>query len=390
MVKINEKKLNIKNIFQRFKGLFSIGISDILGGGISSLFWLYVATLLSVEDYGKIFYFLAIGNIATSISLVGSKDTLMVYVPKNVKLASTIFLLSIILGSIISLIIFFFYSNSILGLYILGAVIFGLGASEILAKKLYSNNFAFLIIQKLTMVGLSIGLYYLIGMDGIILGIGLSFFPYLLIVIKEFKTTKIDFSLLKPRLGFMLNSLGQNLLATFFNQIDKLIVAPLLGFTLLANYQLGIQFVAAFQLLPLLVLKFTLPHDSTGNPNRNLKIVTVLISICFTLLILFLAPIVISIFFPKFIYVVDIIQILSISLIPLSINSVYASKFLGAENSRTIFIAMVLLFLTYISGIFILGNTFGIIGVAISYVLAMTTQTIFYFISDLRKAISKH
>jgi O-antigen/teichoic acid export membrane protein len=385
-----KKKLNIKNIFQRFKGLFSIGISDILGAGISSLFWLYVATLLSVEDYGKIFYFLAIGNIATSISLVGSKDTLMVYIPKNVKLASTIFLLSIILGSISSLIIFFFYSNSILGLYILGGVIFGLGASEILAKKLYSNNFVFLIIQKLTMVGLSIGLYYLIGMDGIILGIGLSFFPYLLIVIKEFKTTKIDFSLLKPRLGFMLNSLGQNLLATFYNQIDKLIVAPLLGFTLLANYQLGIQFIAAFQLFPLLVLKFTLPHDSTGNPNRNLKIVTVSISICFTLLILFLAPIVISIFFPKFIYVVDIIQILSISLIPLSINSVYASKFLGAENSRTIFIAMVLLFLTHISGIFILGNTFGIIGVAISYVLAMTAQTIFYFISDLRKAISKH
>lgn len=385
-----KKKLNIKNIFQRFKGLFSIGISDILGGGISSLFWLYVATLLSVEDYGKIFYFFAIGNIAISISLAGSKDTLMVYIPKNIKLASTIFLLSIILGSIASLIIFFFYSNSVLGLYILGGVIFGLGASEILAKKIYSNNFVFLIIQKLTMVGLSIGLYYLIGMDGIILGIGLSFFPYLLIVIKEFKTTKIDFSLLKPRLGFMLNSLGQNLLATFYNQIDKLIVAPLLGFTLLANYQLGIQFIAAFQLFPLLVLKFTLPHDSTGNPNKNLKIVTILISICFALLILFLAPIVISIFFPKFIYVVDIIQILSISLIPLSINSVYTSKFLGAENSRTIFIAMVLLFLTYVSGIFILGNTFGIIGVAISYVLAMTTQTIFYFISDLRKAISKH
>lgn len=129
-----KKKLNIKNIFQRFEGLFSIGISDVLSGGISSLFWLYVATLLLVEDYGKIFYFLAIGNIATSISLVGSRDTLMVYIPKNVKLASTIFLFSIILGSITSLIIFFFYSNSILGLYILGGVIFGLGASEILAK----------------------------------------------------------------------------------------------------------------------------------------------------------------------------------------------------------------------------------------------------------------
>ena len=101
-----KKIFDPKNIFQRFKGLFSIGISDILAGAISSLFWLYMATIMQVDAYGEIFYLLAIGNVATSISLLGSKNTLMVYVPKNIKLESTIFLLVLIVGSIISLIVF--------------------------------------------------------------------------------------------------------------------------------------------------------------------------------------------------------------------------------------------------------------------------------------------
>ena len=230
-----KKIFSPKNIFQRFRGLFSLGISDILGAGISSLFWLYMATVIGPESYGELFYYFAIGNIAASVSLLGSKNTLMVYVPKNIKLESTIFFLTIILSFAISLIVFLVYSHFTIGLYIFGAVIFGLGATELLAKKLYTNYFVLLITQKLLMVGLSLGLYHYIGMSGIILGIGISFLPYLVIIIKEFKTTKIDFSLLKPRLGFISSSFGQNLLATFSNQTDKLIIAPLLGFSLLGN-----------------------------------------------------------------------------------------------------------------------------------------------------------
>ena len=384
-----KKIFSPNNIFQRFKGLFSIGLSDILGAGISSLFWLYMATVIGPESYGELFYYFAIGNIAVSISLLGSTNTLMVYIPKNIKLVSTIFFLTIVLSFIISLIVFLIYSHFIIGFYILGAVIFGLGTAELLAKKLYTNYFVLLITQKLLMVGLSLGLYHYVGMSGIILGIGISFLPYLVIIIKEFKTSKIDFSLLKPRLGFISSSFGQNLLATFSNQTDKLIIAPLLGFTLLGNYQLGIQFIAVFQLLPLIVMKFTLPHDATGRSNKNLKIITVLISIGFTALIIFISPILIPMFFDDFIFIVDITQILSLSLTPMAISSAYSSKFLGAEKSKIVFAAMGVLLISHICGILILGNILGIVGIAISYVLAMTIHAIFYFIMDLRKIESK-
>jgi O-antigen/teichoic acid export membrane protein len=383
------ENFNLKSIFQRFNGLFSIGISDVLGAVISSALWLYFATILDVEAYGEIFYIFAIGNMATSISLLGSRHTLMVYVPKNIRFESSIFLLVLILGSIVSLASFVIYSNYTLSFYILGGVIFGLSAAEILARKLYRNYFKFLIIQKSLMVALSLVLYYLIGINGIILGTGLSFLPYLLIVIREFQITKINFSLLKPRLGFMMNSYGQNLLATFSKQIDLLMIAPLLGFTLLGNYHLGIQFIGMFQLLPLIVMKFTLPHDASGNHNTNLKITTILVSIGFTILIILFTPIIIPIFFEKFIYAIDLIQILSLSLIPVSLNTSYASKFLGNEQYKIITVATILLILVHISGIFILGEIYGIIGVALSYVLSISSQTIFYFIMDKRKTISK-
>ncbi len=384
-----KENFNLKNIFSRFKGLFSIGISDILGAAISSALWLYFAAILDVEAYGEIFYIFAIGNMATSISLLGSRHTLMVFVPKNIKFESSIFLLVLIFGSIVTLITFIFYSDYALSFYILGAVIFGLSGAEILARKLYTNYFKFLIIQKSLMVALSLILYYFIGINGIILGVGLSFLPYLVIVIREFQITKIDFSLLKPRLGFMMNSYGVNILSTSSKQIDLLIIAPLLGFTLLGNYQLGIQFIGIFQLIPLIVMKFTLPHDASGNSNSNLKITTVLVSIGFTILIILFTPIIIPIFFEKFIYAIVLIQILSLSLIPVSLNTAYISKFLGNEKYKIITIGTILLISVHISGIFILSEIYGIIGVALSYVLSMSSQTIFYFIMDKRKTILK-
>jgi O-antigen/teichoic acid export membrane protein len=382
---MNKKFFDFANIFDKFKGLFSIGISDILSGVISSLFWLYVATLLEVDAYGEIFYIFAIGNLVSTFALIGSKNTLQVYVPKQIKLDSAIFSLVLLIASVISLAVFFINPESFLGLYIFGAIIFGLGISEVLAKKFYANYFILLLSQKLLMIVLSIGLFHLIGTSGILLGTSLSFFVYLVIIIKEFKNTKIDFSLLKPRLKFLFESYGQSIFSSLWSQLDKLMIAPLLGFTLLGNYQLGIQFIAMFQLIPFVVLKYTLPLDASGNPNRNLKILTILASVFFTVLIILLSPIVIPLFFEKFTYVVNIIQILSLSLVPFSINTVYASKFLGSEKSRIFMIGSIITVSVYTIGIVTLGEIIGISGVAISYVLGMIILSLFYFIIDSRK-----
>ena len=74
----------------------------------------------------------------------------------------------------------------------------------------------------------------------------MSYVPCIWIIIKEFKEDRIDFSLLKPRKGFIINNYGINLSSAVGGQIDKLIIGPLFGFELLGNYSLAMQIFVVF------------------------------------------------------------------------------------------------------------------------------------------------
>ena len=73
-----------------------------------------------------------------------------------------------------------------------------------------------------------------------------------------------------------MNSYGVDITKSLGGNIDKLIIAPLLGFALLGNYHLGIQFLMLLSILPSIVLQYTLPHDATGNTNPKLIKVCIL------------------------------------------------------------------------------------------------------------------
>ena len=187
----------IRNISSGLKGLTTIGASDIAGSGIGIIFWFYMASLLGAEQYGQLSYFLSIASIASTISLLGTENVISVYVAKSIKLEATIYLIPIITGSVAALILFFVFSNLGISVYVLGAIIVGLASSEILAKGLYKSYSKYLLMQKILMIGLSIGLYYIIGINGVLLGIGLAFFLYLIRIYKGFRESRIDFSLVR-------------------------------------------------------------------------------------------------------------------------------------------------------------------------------------------------
>ena len=76
----NPKKTN------GLKSISLIGISDIIGSGIAAFFWFFLATLLDVEAYGELHYFMAIAGFAYIISMVGTRDVVTVYVSKKIKI----------------------------------------------------------------------------------------------------------------------------------------------------------------------------------------------------------------------------------------------------------------------------------------------------------------
>ena len=379
-MKILEK---IKTLYQNFKGLTTIGAATFISNGLGGLFWFYMASLMGTEAYGQVSYFLAIGIIGSRISLLGFANTIMVYSAKGVKIQPPIYLIAILGSVITSLILFFvFLYDASISLYVIGFVIFSLITSDLLGRKQYRSYAKYLISQKIILIILSVSLYHVIGLIGVILGIAISFLPYSFVIYKEFKNTKIDFSLVRSRAKFITNSFATDLTGTFGGYLDKLIVAPMLGFALLGNYQLGIQFMIVFQLVPVMFFHYLLPKDARNESNTNLRKNIMLFSIIICILAIILSPIVIPILFPEFTESVPVIQILSVAIIPFTASTILNSKFFGMEKTKFVLIGSIILVSVQIPSIIALTTLYGINGAAVSILLANTSQAIYLILSD--------
>ncbi len=367
----------LKKIILRLKGLAAVGTANVIGTAILSVFWLFVASLLGTEGYGEVSYFIAIANIASVIAFLGAGKTLTVYIAKQVKIQAPIFLISITSSLVISIVLFVILSRVEISLYVIGYVIFGLVTHDLLGLKLYKNYSKYLITQRILMVVLALAFFYLIGLQGIILGYAIAFFPYSFTLYKRFKEAKIDFSVVKSRLGFMMNIYGQDLSKILSRSIDKLIIFPIFGFAILGNYQLGFQVLMVLSILPLIVFQYVLPREAIGYSNKKLKVVTVVFSVILAILASLLSPVIFPILFPEFTEAVKIIQIMSFAIIPITVSFMYNSKFLAREKSRYVIIGSMIFLSIQISGIIILGEIYGIIGIAFSTVLGAISEAAF-------------
>jgi len=369
-------------IWEKFKDLSSISIADISATGISAVFWFYVAFILGPETYGHITYAISIAALASTISLLGAANTLTVYTAKKIPIQPTLYILTLSAGLISSIVVFFIFYDIGTSLLILGYIIFGLIIAEILGHKLYKEYAKYVLTQRILMVSLAIGFYYIIGEDGILIGIASSFAPYIVRIVKGFRKNKINFKLVKKRIGFMTNSYLQTLSGVLSGSLDKLIIGPLFGFALLGNYSLGLQFLALLTLIPISVGRYLMPNDASGNENKKLKKMIILFSIGLAILGFIIGPIVITSVFPKFTEAEDVIRIVSISVIPSTIAMTYQTKFLGREKSRLVLISSSIWTGTQIIGILILGNYFGVNGIAFSLVLGTTAAAVYSFFAD--------
>jgi len=372
----------IKKIIIKFKDLAALGSSHLLASAISAGFWFYIASILGESGYGEVSYFIAIANIASTIAFIGAGNTVLVYTAKNLNIQGSIFSVTVISGLITSIAVFLIIQNFETSLFILGYVVFGLAINEVLGRKQYKKYAKYLLTQKALQVGLSLGLYYVIGIEGIIFGYALSFLPYLVKIIPVIKNSEKDFGLLKNKIGFMINSYSVDLTRTFSIYTDKLIIFPIFGFALLGNYQLGIQYLTILSILPNIIFQYILPHDASGRANNKLKMLTILVSIIISIISILIMPIIVPIFLPEFETAVILIQILSLAIIPKTISMMFMSKFLGNEKSKIVVSGTVIYLITQVSGILVLGGLYGIEGVAWSLIIASGFEAVFLFVAN--------
>ena len=371
----DENWSNLKNKLFAHKGLALIGSADIIANAISAAFWLVIASLLLVEEYGEISYFIAIASI-TICCVAGSPQALMVYSTKYEKIVPTLLLLTLIFTVAASLIAFIIVQRFEIIFLVFSFIVLEVSITLLVGKKLYTRYSKFLLTQKILQFAIGIGLSFSLGVNGVLIGIALANFVLIPIFYKELRRYKIDFSLLKPKKEFIVNNNIIYLISVFRRDIDKIVIVPLLGFTVLGNFALTLQFFTIMMILSSISYKYLLPKDVSGEKNAKLKKILILVSVLIALSGFFFSPYFIENFFTKFTESIIPIQIASFSVIPSTISVILFAKILALEKSRFLIIANSVQLCIILIGTIFLGILYGIIGVTIAFVLGNTIHAI--------------
>ena len=367
---------DIKNI-RGLRSVTLIGSSNIIGSAITSIFWISIASLIGADSYGELSYFLAIIGIAAVIAMIGGGYTMQVYTAKKVKIESSLYLIGIITSTVAAITLFLIFENLGVSISVVGIVAFNFILFEALGKKLYKKYFKIFVAQKILFVLLAFTLLFAFGPEGILVGYGISMLLFSQIIYKSLKNNKVNFPIIRKRIRFLSHSYLIDLSGTARNHIDKVIVAPLLGFSVLGNYFLGLQVLDLMLILSGIVFKYTLPADSSGESTGKIKILTIIASFFIMLLGIFVAPLVIPIVLPEYATTVDLIPILSLVVVPRTIVTMIGSSFLGQENSKHVVIGNVITFCVLVISILLLVELFGITGVAMAYVIAFSSSAVY-------------
>jgi O-antigen/teichoic acid export membrane protein len=307
---------------------------------------------------------------------LGSQNTITVLASKNIKIESTLYFISLLFGIVASFIIMILFYRTDIIFLLFAYVINILSIGEILGRKnflLYSKH---VLLQKALTLGLGLSFFYIFGIEGIIFALSITYVFFTIIIYKRFQKTKIDFSLLRNHFKFIFD----NYLIEIFNKLNshlnKFIIVPLLGFGVLGNFSLAIQSVSLGLIFTVIVFKYIVPHDAQGEKNKKLKLITFFIAIGLSFLGFFLSPIIIPLLFQEYVEAVDAIRILSFSIIPITITRIYTSQFLGQEKSKRLLYSKIVSLITFIVAIMILGPSYGIIGISVSYLLSTIIESL--------------
>lgn len=370
----------IKAIFNSQKGGATLGLTQLLGSVITGLFTVSVAPILGAENLGTISYFFAIAGIAFVISSFGVSNILLVYLSKGIKIFSTVSVITIAFSLITAIVVFIIFKEISIVILIIGQVIFELAINELLAKQLYSKHMKYFLTQRLSLVALSILLYFFLGPTGFVVGSGLSMFPGLVRIYLGFKESKIDLNLIKNRLNFILHNYSLSLSRTTYVYVDRIFAFPIFGSITLGNYELAMQIIMLANVFSVFLYNYIMPKDARNEVTHKLKFYSIIISAIISLAVIFLAPLILPIVFPQFQKAGELISVMGISIVPHALIMLYLSKFMGTEKTKPVLIGSMLHLGVLISAILVLTNFYSTTGLVVAFVLGEIVEAVFLII----------
>ena len=356
--------------FNKIKGITTISIADIGGTIISGGFWFFLATLIEPEEFGELSYYIGIVSLVGAFCVISSQETVMVYASKKFKILPTLYFFSLIgsvIGSLVLMIIFYKIDLIIL---LFGYVVNTLAIGELLGRKEFGNYAKHFLVQKILTLVLGLTFYFLFDVEGIIYALGIAYIGFIIIFFKRFKISKLEFKMKKEKFKFILYNYLYEVVGKSNNHLNKLIIVPILGFSVLGNFTLALQIYNIAMIIPVIVVKYTIPYDAIGNKQIKLKKITIFVAVGIAISSFFILPIIIPDIFPKYNEVVEAMSFVTLSIIPMTIARVYSSELLGNEKSFRLIFSRVVSMIVFIVFIIIFGKDLGLMGISLGYLIS--------------------
>ena len=381
---VKDKKVLRNNFVSRIyshKGLAYIAAGNLLGSALTGIFWLLLASIQSAREYGSTNYDISLASLLSSAALLGLNTTVATYLAKgtgkiNVQ-ANQVILIS---GGLAAIVISF--HNWILAPFVIAMTFWMMSAYELLGLKSYKRYAITVVGARALQMAISIALFYYIGVNGIIIGFTISFFLLSYQYYVSSKKFSLDFKLIKNKLRFSLGVYSYNVSNALFLYFDKLILAPLFGYSTLGYYQLGFQFLIFFSMVPISFYQYLIPERCSGlGKKTSLPISGIFLSLILTVLMFISTPWIIETFFPSFTESLSAVKILSLGILPMMIISIINSDLLVNGKTRFIIIGAVIYEALQISLFVCLGSLFGIPGLAFAVVFALWAEAAFLVVS---------
>lgn len=358
----------------RIKGLTAIGTTDIVGLAISASFWFILATLIDPEEYGNIFYLLSIAGIISLVAPISTNYVNTVYSAKKINLLTELNIISVSITGIAVIILFLLIQRIDICVLIFGMVLWNLTTGKMLGEKKFKLYAISNIFQKSTTLIFGLIFYFLFGFENIIFALALTYVFHVIIFFRDIEVRKYNFLQIKTKIRFVFANYLNNLTGMIGGQVDKLAIGGMFGFTLLGHYSLAIQVITIMMILPNLITRYLITEDLYNIKNSEFRKRIIILAGVISMFGIVLIPEIIPHVFPKYMEIIEPIRIMSLSVLPATFAKIQISKFLSQERGNIILVGSISYVLILFIGIFTLVNSMGMMGLAISFVLATVSQ----------------
>jgi len=358
-----------------------------IGYGVSSLlayvFYFLFAKILTLEEFGELIYLFSIVSVATIIARFGLGQTNTVQLAKgNEEFIPQANVLHLILVGSISIVLYFI--NPFLSILTLGICFFMMDLNLVQGRRNYKQYLIISLSTRISQILLSVILYYLMDFSGILLGTAIATIIHSRHYIKSLFRWNFKFNQIKKHSISVVHNFGVESAQILPNWTDKLLIVPLLGFSIAGTYQFGFQVLLGLGILPMILYTYLLPEESSGNSNKRIISWGFIISILLAIITFTISPFVISSFFPKFEESILVIQILSFGVVPLTMISILNAK-LQSQESKLVGIGALVRISSHLVLILLLWNLLELAGLALAVIFSIIIHMVYLLMIYFQK-----